>query len=435
MAKKTIGRSRRRHAKENATANAVLDGAAKAAAQERVLGTQVTASVPNESLFVVDRSRISKAEVQSEIRAQAKAEDRERRRSRPNRAELTLTNATRLAPVPVNVPGRKKKRGVAGVALSLIEKRSFKSRKPAPKAPGFRMDVWATDLAATVASEKSGERRRIERKMNAAVRAAKPVLKPSDGLSVNPAFEAHQDTLGEAVAGILDEQLDKELAKKKMSFDRRIVEVCAEEERKAAEEEEKEDVMEDGVEEEREEEEVLPRTVPQRKSRTMRNREKRRKASDYRRDLKIARHRMRYDLEHLESIAEEAIREADKLNGETKRRMLEANPPVAPGEEEPLHKEIAKEKVRTEAQSVPVPLSEDLSTNMRTVKMPQSNSVLRDRFLSFERRGIVEPTGVLKKEKKQAEQEKRAHELRDRPRKNKRGSRSKISYWRQGGKK
>lgn len=434
MGKKAVGRSRRRHQKENATVDAVLDGAAKAAAEERALGTAVSAKTDNASLFVMDRTAVPKSEVKEQVRKQTLADLREKRRERPNRAELSLENKTKVSAVLPHIPGRKKQHEVGGVESALLGKRSFKRRKRAPKAPGFRMDVWGADVASAEPTKKSGERMRIEKKMNAAVRSSKSVLKPGDGLSVNPAYEAHQDALGEATAGIMNEKLDDQIAKKKMSFDPAILKVCEEEERKFAEEEAKADKdME--VEESSDEGEMLMRKLPERKTRTMRNREKRRKASDIKRGFKIARRRMRRDLENLEAIAEEAVREADKINGETKRRELEANPPLPRAEGAPLHKEIAKEKVRTEAKSVPVPLSDDLSMNMRNVKMPQSNSVLRDRFLSFERRGIVEPTGVLKKEARQAAQAKRAHELRERrPRKNFRGSRSNISYWRQGGK-
>ncbi len=118
---KTIGWSRLWHVKENATANEVLDGTAKAAAQERILGTPVKESVPNKSLFAAQRSRLSQSEMQSEIRAQAKAEVRERRRSRPNRVELALTNETRMEPVLVNLLGRKKMRELASVTLVLIK--------------------------------------------------------------------------------------------------------------------------------------------------------------------------------------------------------------------------------------------------------------------------------------------------------------------------
>eukprot|EP00171_Calliarthron_tuberculosum_P018991 IDg18991t1 len=184
-----------------------------------------------------------------------------------------------------------------------------------------------------------------------------------------------------------------------------------------------------------EEEKGVAKAMPERKSRTERNRERRRRASDANRLKKILRYRMREDMENLDKIAEEAVREADILNGDAKKRELEKNPPLAPSKDAPLMKQVATEKVRTEAQIMTVPLSEDLAPNMRGLAMPVGNSIIKDRFLSFERRGFVEPTGVLKREAKQAEQERRANLLRDKKRRNRRGSRSNISYWRQGGKK
>lgn len=441
MGKKAVAKNRRRRARENATVDAVLDGAALAAANERAIGVVVNEKAPDAAIFTIDRAGVSKEDFDQDMRLKTKAALRERRLARPFGVDTALENKSRKPAVAINVPGRKKRRKVAAVELGLLEKRNFKrtsAKSTKRKGPGLNQDIWATPLAVEVSKSKSVMRKRIEEKYNARFRAATRVLMPGDGLSVNPAFEAHQDALGEAVADLMDKQFEVELIKKKIGVDKEARVAFAEEERRAAdameEDGKNEEDSKDG-EENGEEEKDVTKAMPERKSRTDRNRERRRRESDANRVRKIARYRMREDMENLEKIAEEAIREADKINGDTKKRELEMNPPVAPGKDAPLMKEVAKEKVRTEAMVMTVPLSDDLAPSMRGMAMPVGNSIIKDRFLSFERRGFVEPTGVLKKEAKQAEQERRAHLLRDKKRKNRRGSRSNISYWRQGGKK
>lgn len=440
MGKGGTAKRRRRQQKENVTSEAVLDGVAQAAAEERVLGIKVDGSVPNSALFVEDRSGVDKASVKAEIAQQEKQQRLERKRERRaapavRRSEAALANTSRVKPIQARVPGKKKMR-VAGVDLALIEKKNFKRRSKRAKDVIFGRDVWNSDLAEDVKAQKGVVRKRVETKVNAAVRAAKTVLHPADGLSVNPTFEGHQDMLGEAVAAAIEKKDENEwqvrnarvnpqlLAQKQAAQEREDVEKLQEERMRETDEEE-EEVAND-------EEAILKRTAPERKTRTQRNREKRKKASDFHRSQKIAKRRMHEDFKNLEKIAQEAILEADKLNGEAKKRALAQNPPPKPDEGAPLLKEIAKEKVETEASARPITLSSELAINMRSVQMPISNPVVRDRFLSFQRRGLVEPSGVLRKEARQAEGERRRHELRDRKRRKGRGSRSDLSYWRQG---
>eukprot|EP00171_Calliarthron_tuberculosum_P012477 IDg12477t1 len=66
MGKKVVGKSRRRRLKENATVDAVLDGAAQAAADEHAIGIAVNAKAPDASLFTVDRAGVSKNELEQE---------------------------------------------------------------------------------------------------------------------------------------------------------------------------------------------------------------------------------------------------------------------------------------------------------------------------------------------------------------------------------
>lgn len=426
MGKKAVGKNRRRHARENATVAAVLDGVAQAGAEERAIGVAVNAKAPDAALFTVDRGGLNKEELTQELRAKTKASLKEKRLSNL-RSEAGLDNKSRKGAVPITVPGRKKRKQVGSVDLGLLEKRTFKrnTKKPAQRN-GFNHDVWDTSLATEMSKSKSENRKRIESKCNAKFRSAVSLLKPDDGMSVNPAFVAHQDALGEAVAGLMDKKFSEQLVRKQLAYDKNVI--------RELERRETMDVGEEDVASEVETE-LVRKLMPERKSRFERNRERRRREADNNKRRKIERTRMRYDLDNLEKIAQEAIREADKLNGETKKRDLETNPPVKCGDDAPLLKHVAMERVRTEKHAKTVPLSDDLAPNMRGLAMPVGNSLIKERYLSFERRGFVEPPTVLKKEAKQAERERRANMFREKKRKNKRGSASNISYWRQGGKK
>ncbi len=420
--------NKKRLARAQATAEAVLDGVAQAESEKRAFGVAVDEKASDAALFTVDRSGQSKDAFTQERRKKDIDAAKERKKQ-GFRSEQGALNTTRIAPVVANIPGQKKAPPTGTLEKRLLEQRKFKrpsKRKPV-KAPGFRHDLWRTNLATEVAASKSKERKLIEEKCNTDVKKAKALLTPMDGLSVNPVFEAHQDALGEAVADLMDKQFDKQLTKKMMAYDFNKL--------PAEKDDEGDDIMGDNDEGEEKVETVFaPKAKPERKTRVERNKEKRLRKEMKNKRRNIQKRRWAEDYDNLEKIAEEAVREADKLNGETKRKKMEVLNNLPVPEDKPRIHQIAKEKVRSESDVIAVPLSSDLDSQMRSVTMPVGNVAVKERFLSLERRGLVEPRGVLKREARQAAQERRAALLRDKPRKNRRGSRSKISYWRQGGK-
>jgi len=220
----------------------------------------------------------------------------------------------------------------------------------------------------------------------------------------------------------MDKEFEKQLSRQKTAVDRSML---PDESKPKPEEEASDD-------EAAEEELAVKKAIPERKSRLERNRERRTRLALSNKRRKITKLRHLKDYKNFEAIAEQALVESDKLSGETKKRntILEDHHGNAP-----LFKQIAKEKVRSETEILTVPLSEDLDARMSGIALPVGNNAIKDRFFSLERRGLVEPTAVLKREAKQNEMERRAALIREKPRKNRRGSRSKISYWRQGGKK
>lgn len=415
MGKKRVGKNRRRHAREDAIATAILDAKAAAGEQERALG-MVVDTAPNEALFTIDRARIDKKAMEQDMRAKQK-EASKAKSSVVFRGETPAENTTKVKPVVANIPGQKKAPPHGTLEKRLLERKTFKKRKQPARTAMFTRDLW------TESAPKSEGRQRVEKACNKAVRAAKVVLTPNDGDSVNPAFEAHQDALGEAVAGILQKTAEKEEARRQMAVDFSKL---------PAEKDDEGDVTMDADAEEKEDEEqeLVKKTRPERKSRVERNRERRRKHEVSNRERKIAKKRHNEDYKRIDQIAQIAAEEADKLNREKVNDNDNDNDADAP-----LMRNVAKERVRTERNVAAVPLSEDLDSQLRNVAMSSSCTALTERYFSLERRGMVEPPSVRRREARQAENERRAALLRDKPRKNRRGSRSKISYWRQGGKK
>lgn len=419
---KKVGKNRRRHARENANAEAIIDSAAQAAAEERALGVAVTAAAPNDALFKVDRTGISKDAVEQDIRRNNIKARKERAKEPLFRSEIGVLNTTKVKAIVTKKPGQKKKLPIGTLENRILEKRTFKpaALKKKKRAPSFSRDLWTDTLAKEVV--KSEHRKRIEQKCNANVKSASVIITPQDGISVNPVFNAHQDSLGEAVADIMDKEFEKQLSRQKTAVDRSML---PDESKPKPEEEASDD-------EAAEEELAVKKAIPERKSRLERNRERRTRLALSNKRRKITKLRHLKDYKNFEAIAEQALVESDKLSGETKKRntILEDHHGNAP-----LFKQIAKEKVRSETEILTVPLSEDLDARMSGIALPVGNNAIKDRFFSLERRGLVEPTAVLKREAKQNEMERRAALIREKPRKNRRGSRSKISYWRQGGKK
>eukprot|EP00177_Eucheuma_denticulatum_P003085 GFKZ01005565.1.p1 GENE.GFKZ01005565.1~~GFKZ01005565.1.p1 ORF type:complete len:443 (+),score=100.30 GFKZ01005565.1:100-1428(+) len=430
---------RKRRDRRNRAAEAVEDARVKAAAERDVLGISITPSAPDSALFTIDRKGLSKTEVRQELYQQAAEQRRAAKRARRSQPKERKSER-----VGMEIDGRvtkvgRKKRG--GVDLEILKKRNFDKpvghvgnrsegmRKEREYKDG-REDVWMGEMSRVVEGEIGKNRRKIVHKMNEKQRAAVSVLTPKGGLSINPTHEDHQDKLGEALAKIVTKDDVDQWDDDMMRYDPKLLEESREGE--VADTGMKVDVNDSDLDDQADQEVPIVNVVPERKTRAQRNKEarKREMASNIAKKRRLG--KQAKDFENILLVAEEAKRQAEKLSGEKKIRRREANKHRPRKLTGPVLKKIAGQQVRHEGVVEPVTLSTELSVSMRDIKMPKANPMLKDRFLSFERRGLIEPPSVLPKEVWRMEQEKRQEMLKDRRKRKGRGSRSNLTFWKNG---
>lgn len=435
---------RRRRERGNRVAAAIEDARIETLAERTTLGTTITPDVPDAKLFTLDRKGSSKTDVQQELNKQAAEQRRGSKRSRRGNQKVRRSEAALMradAGVTKMKMGRKKKE-VGNVDTKILEKRKFDKPKGHVGNVSERIllskihkdgkdDVWMGEMSRAVAQETGLNRKRLTEKMNAAHRKAASVIHPGSGLSINPIHEEHQDKLGEALAKILKKDDEDLWDREKMKYDPALLEESTEGE--VGDTGMKVDANNENDQESEEEREFLAqKLVPERKTRARRNKEARKREMVGNIAKKRTHARRAKDFENIELIAEETRRLAEKISGEAKQRRLERKPAPYKRIDQPVLKKIAGQKVRNETDFEPVALSSELSETMRNVKVSAAHPMLRDRFLSFERRGLIEPPEVLPKEMWRMEQAKRQDLLRDKRKRKGRGSASNLTFWRNG---
>lgn len=435
---------RKRRERGDRVAAAIEDGRMQISAEQETLGTTVTPDVPDAKLFTLDRKGNSKSDVQQELNRQAAEQKRASKRSRRANPKSRRSEAALMTldgGVTKTKVGKKKKR-FGNVDMEILAKRNFDKPRGhvGNVGEGMRLaktyrdgkeDVWMGGMAKVVSQEIGLNRKRLVNKMNAAHREAASVIYPTSGLSINPTYRDHQDKLGEALAKVVKKDNADKWEREKMKFDPALLEESREGE--VADTGMKVDTNEGGEwESEIEGEVAAQKVVPERKTRAQRNKEARNREMASNIVKKKTRARRAKDFENIERIAEEAKRIAEKISGEEKLRKLEQNPLPPKREDQPIIRKIAGQRVRDESACEPVALSTELSDAMRTVQTPVAMPMLRDRFLSFERRGLIEPPQVIPKEKKMMEREKQQNAYHVRRKAKGRGSASKLTFWRKG---
>lgn len=438
---------RKRRERQNRTAAAIEEARAEAHAEQRALGTNVTTKVPNAALFLEDRKGGAKAQLEQKFRLDEVAQRAEMRKAR--RANPPARKSERAAHASedmkdVNVPGRKMKRDIATVEKHLLETRKFDkpeghvgnvsalARKAKVHTDG-REDVWNSAVSEAVNAEITDSRKQMVRKLTRRMRRAPAIIYPDAGLSVNPSYEHHQDKLGEALAKIVAEEDRQTMVNKKLSFDKSLLEPVEGVEQVTGMQAELVGDQDGEVDDDMGVGEIdaVSNGVPERKTRMQRNKESRKREMQSNITKKKVAARRASDFLKLDAIVEDAQDEADKKNGVTKR-MLKSNRVRGPGRKErPIVRRIAKQRVRTESTVDPIFLSKEIGDSLRSVQMPPSNPMLKDRMLSFERRGMVEPPKVLPKEMWRMRQEKRQEERRDKRKRKGKHSKSNVSFWKE----
>lgn len=436
---------RRRRERANRSAMEVEDRRNQAMAEKDTLGTVIGPDAPDAKLFSVDRQKTSHKDVQQELQAQAAEQKRDAKRSRRGKKKVRRSEAAIYrddTAIAKHNKGKKRK-GVGQVEKDILMKRRFDKPKGhvGNISEGIRAakvyidgkeDVWMGDMSKTVKKEIGSKRKHLVNKMNIEQRSAASVVPPSAGLSVNPRHEDHQDKLGEALSKIMKEDDEKNWALAKMRYDPLLREESREGDvgdtgMKVDDEESSEtEPLED------EEMERVAKAIPERKTRSQRNKEARKREMQRNIRKKRRNEKQALDFINIEAVAQEAIRLADKVSGEEKLRKLKENPPPPKPTDAPVTGKIAGQIVRNEAALEPYCLSAELSEAMRNIEMPVANPMMRDRFLSFERRGLIAPPKVLPKEVWRMEQAKRQEQLKDRRKRKGRGSASKLTFWKNG---
>lgn len=401
-------------------------------------------------LFVVDRTKATKEVIAGQNAKDARAEKRRMRRGivkvrKSEYAAVAEGDGGKRSQAGAIAGKKKKKFAVAGVDMELLENRKFvgpveRAQKNSEEAEKMKLseDVWKSELAVEVDASKSKERKNIESQLVRPVRATAAVLRPDDGESVNPMLEAHQDALGEAV-GTEIARVDKlKWEQRAIRFDPKIL---LEKPLHVANDDDDIDSSDEAAttgraNDDAETEVVIHKLGQPRRTRRDKNRANRRRTHEALRVRKATHAKIAEQIGDLEKLTAEADAEARKLQGAEaeeaqaiEKAALEADGMDAAAAR-PTHKALGGVRVPTEKDVNAVPLSDDLSSNLRSVGMPVSNPVVRDRFLAYQRRGFIEPPMVILKEKKQAKKDKIREEQRDRMIRKGRGSRSNMTYWR-----
>eukprot|EP00173_Palmaria_palmata_P002444 Plantae.Rhodophyta-Palmaria_palmata.ctg2580.p1 GENE.Plantae.Rhodophyta-Palmaria_palmata.ctg2580~~Plantae.Rhodophyta-Palmaria_palmata.ctg2580.p1 ORF type:complete len:304 (+),score=92.09 Plantae.Rhodophyta-Palmaria_palmata.ctg2580:81-914(+) len=272
--------------------------------------------------------------------------------------------------------------------------------------------------------------------MNGGVAKSMAVLRPDDGLSVNPMLEAHQDALGEAVGEEIARRDEARWDEERMKFDPKVL---LDKPLHVAQDG-SEDEVEDGsaVNGDNAVEQGSRKFGKERLTRRDKSKASRKRSFEALRVRRATAAKIAEQLEDLEKVDAEAAKESEHRDGadaEAEKKMqlaaIEADGEDAAAAK-PLHKSLGGVQVPTERDlnKTAVPLSGDLSTELRSVGMSRVNPLVRDRFLAFQRRGLIEPPKVIMKERKQAVKDRIREEQRDKMVRKGRGSRSNMTYWR-----
>lgn len=402
-------------------------------------------------LFVVDRTKATKEFLAGQNAKDARAEKRRMRRGivkvrKSEYAAVAEGDGGKRCQAGAIAGKKKKKFAVAGVDMELLENRKFvgpveRAQKNVQEAEKMKLneDVWKSELATEVDASKSKERKNIESQFIRPVRATPAVLRPDDGESVNPMLDAHQDALGEAV-GMEIARVDKlKREQRALRFDPKILlekplHVANDDDDIDSSDEAATTTADDVADGETEV--VVHKLGKPRRTRRDKNRANRRRTHEALRIRRATHAKIAEQIGDLENLRAEVDVEARKLQGAQAMaaQAIEKAAVVADGEDaaaaRPIHKALGGVRVPSEKDLKAVPLSDDLSSNLRSVGMPVANPVVRDRFLAYQRRGFIEPPSVILKEKKQAKKDRIREEQRDRMIRKGRGSRSNMTYWR-----
>ncbi|XP_073673969.1 ribosome biogenesis protein NOP53 [Garra rufa] len=373
--------------------------------QERATGG-LLAEKTDDSLFFVDVGEKDKKDKDTQPETTAG----KGKRSKPLRIDLILQSNSHI-PAPKDVlafqqPNAKKQRRTSeraakSAAMGILPRRerllqlrraaaasgaSAKERPVANNNPERAFfDLWSAGTPETADPYylEQTKKKRVKRpdRLNEkpSVLPAIEVIAP--GGSYNPDFFSHQDLLREAH----EEEVKKVKAQEKLARQLAVKEDLATEESTFKEQVEgliEEEEIEPEVPEGDTEDTVIgPTATKEKKTEKQRKKEKAERIKELQR--KAARHVIdkRQQLFQLRSIG------ADLKKGEQRTKMRQAQRKAKQEAEKSMPRRLGRLKFQTP--DLDIQLSSELASSLRTLK--PEGSILKDRFLSLQKRNIIEP--------------------------------------------
>ena len=187
---------------------------------------------------------------------------------------------------------RKAREGAGEVRL--LGRRLWKKRERKRLESVRSFDLWA---GQTMQAKIEGRPRRATDREREIRKNLKAILIPKEGESVNPTVDAHQQWLGEAVAKVAQTEESRERLREQMQVERANM---------AADPSEKDETMES---EESEDDDITEQMIKpatgERKTRTQRNKERRKKMAEALRRRKMVKDRRNARYQKLPDILQE----------------------------------------------------------------------------------------------------------------------------------
>lgn len=371
------------------------DDVAAKAADKRILGASITQRVSDADIFQVDRDGDATMSLSGGVE----------KRSKVRRSEMALLSNEKVTAMRV---GKHRTSQEGATEIRLLGKRNWKKRER-KKMEGLKAyDLWGGQTMNA----------KIERKKakNEVKRDAKAVLEPASGDSVNPITAAHQERMHEAAKMILDDERRNERWKEDVAPG---VDHSGDLSANALDPKDSDASMSD-----EEESDVIKPVTGERKTRSQRNKERRKRVSKFERLESMRKKRKKAQYKNLAALVQEVEEREERKESKT-RKTKEADPSA------PVHSRLAGAKVPSEARGGHVSLSEDLALTLREVAPPVKNTLLSERFLSLQRRGLIIPAAATRKHARQAKREALEEERKRGIRKIRpgRGSRSGLSFF------
>uniref|UniRef100_A0A7S3A4U0 Ribosome biogenesis protein NOP53 n=1 Tax=Rhodosorus marinus TaxID=101924 RepID=A0A7S3A4U0_9RHOD len=382
MVKVKKGTAKKRIKRANAAIEKIEDDALAAEAEVRAVGTKAEQAKDSE-LFFTDKQPTGKEELRTKL---SRDEKRNRRGRKVLWSEVALIPNDNIKAIPSEKQFKAAKPSKDGIPKAdqkrvkkSIAKETWTQRKKiGPSQSRNSYDVWSVpeedaDVGNWWKLQVKKKNLPLDDKQGASGSQAGDQVAPP-GASINPSFSDHQNLLGEAVSQVVRREHERNWVREKLyvgetehdkaTIPQHLAEITP-------------DKAEDGP--------GSAKTNPEKKTRTERNREMRRKRSEQESELRKAKRKLRGDVERIHEIEKE-IEESARPDADKVKKMRR----------EVVRRRIAGRKVPD--REITVPLTEELGKDLRRAKV--KGNLVRDRFVSLQRRGFAitarKRTGQLK---------------------------------------